>query len=481
MIILRFVRTAILIFFVASMAFAVADAQQQATPPMSSSAPQYTSAPAEGETVHVLVGKSIVINVQEPLTRVLSSNSEAVETMATSPTQVVVEGKAAGASSLILWGKDGHSQVLDVVADIDIAGLRGAIEKTYPKEHIAIEADGPHLILTGMVSNGRMIEELGKMASVYSKDVVNSVQVPLSHDRQVLLEVKFAEVDRAKLSQLGVNIFSTGAGNTLGTTSTGQFGGFQPVKINDVFGGGEPHFPFGTKDFTLNQVLNIFLFRPDLHLGTVIQALQANNVLQILAEPNLMAINGQKATFLAGGEFPFPVVQPSAGFSSISILFKPFGVKLDFTGFVQDDNTLRLHVAPEVSALDFNNAVTLPGGGTVPAISTRRAETEIELKDGQSFGIAGLLDQRVTAQLSKVPGIGDIPILGQLFRSRSVNKTDNELLVFVTPHILDPVRTETPVPVAPKIAVPFMDKKQFDEQAPGNKQVGSSPEGTKAK
>ena len=438
-------------------------------------------APAEGETVHVLVGKSILINVQKPLTRVLSSNPTVVETMAASPTEIVVEGKAPGASSLILWDANGRSQVLDVVSDIDIAALRNVIQKTYPKEHLQLEADGGRLLLTGTASTSHIVEDLGKMASVYSKDVVNSILVPISHDRQVLLEVKFAEVDRAALSQVGVNIFSTGAGNTIGATTTGQFGNFGQQKINDAFGAGTPHFPFEIKDFTVNQVLNIFLFRPDLHLGTVIQALQARNVLQILAEPNLMAISGQKATFLAGGEFPFPIVQPSAGFSSISIIFKPFGVKLDFTGIIQDDNTLRLHVAPEVSALDFTNAVTLPGGGTVPAISTRRAETEIELKDGQSFGIAGLLDQRATAQLSKVPGIGDIPVLGQLFRSRSINKTNNELLVFVTPHIIDPVRVASPPPAQPKLAIPYLDEKKFDEQAPGNKQVGATPQaaGTK--
>ena len=438
-------------------------------------------APAEGETVHVLVGKSILINVQKPLTRVLSSNPTVVETMAASPTEIVVEGKAPGASSLILWDANGRSQVLDVVSDIDIAALRNVIQKTYPKEHLQLEADGGRLLLTGTASTSHIVEDLGKMASVYSKDVVNSILVPISHDRQVLLEVKFAEVDRAALSQVGVNIFSTGAGNTIGATTTGQFGNFGQQKINDAFGAGTPHFPFEIKDFTVNQVLNIFLFRPDLHLGTVIQALQAQNVLQILAEPNLMAISGQKATFLAGGEFPFPVVQPSAGFSSISIIFKPFGVKLDFTGIIQEDNTLRLHVAPEVSALDFTNAVTLAGGGTVPAISTRRAETEIELKDGQSFGIAGLLDQRATAQLSKIPGIGDIPVLGQLFRSRSINKTNNELLVFVTPHIIDPVRVASQPPAQPKLATPYLDEKKFDEQAPGNKQVGTTPQaaGTK--
>lgn len=493
---IKFLRTAIVVFVLGTFVFAATDVQQPAEP-SAPAAPQL-NAPAEGETVHVLVGKSIVINVQEPLTRVLSSNSDAVETMATSPTQVVVEGKQAGASSLILWGKDGHSQVLDVVADIDIAGLRNAVQKTYPKEHIDIEADGPHLLLTGTASNPHIVDDLGKMAGVYSKEVVNSIVVPLSHDRQVLLEVKFAEVDRGALSQLGVNLFSTGAANTLGVTTTGQFGSFGQEKITDTIGVranpqpdaavpsiGSKHVPF-TSETDINQVLNLFLFRPDLHLGAVIQALQSQNVLQILAEPNLMALSGQKATFLAGGEFPFPVVQPSAGFSSISILFKPFGVKLDFTGFVADDNTLRLHVAPEVSALDFTNAVTLPGGGTVPAISTRRAETEIELKDGQSFGIAGLLDQRATTLLSKVPGIGDIPILGQLFRSKSINKTNNELLVFVTPHILDPVRTVTAGPVAPKLVVPFMDTKDFDKHAPGANQVpdnkqATTPEGTKNK
>jgi pilus assembly protein CpaC len=453
------------------------------------SAPQ-PAAPAEGETVHVLVGKSIVINVQSPLTRVLSSNPAAVETMATSPTQVVIEGKAAGSSSLILWDAAGRSQVFDVVTDVDIAALRNVIQKTYPKEHLDVEADGGRLLLTGTASNPHIAEELGKMAGVYSKEVVNSIVVPLTHDRQVLLEVKFAEVDRSALSQLGVNLLSTGAANTIGTTTTGQFGGFGQQQIKDTKGvradpqpdvidpsTGPKHVPF-TSQQTINQVLNIFLFRPDIHLGAVIQALQARNVLQILAEPNLMSLNGQKATFLAGGEFPFPIVQPSSGGNSVTIQFKPFGVKLDFTGIVQEDNTLRLHVAPEVSTLDFSNALVI-SGFTVPAISTRRTETEIELKDGQPFGIAGLLDQRATTLLNKVPGIGDIPILGQLFRSRSINKTNNELVVIVTPHIVDPVHLATTAPAEPKQPVPFLDQKKFDEQNPASKQA--PPQGAGAK
>jgi pilus assembly protein CpaC len=440
---------------------------------------------SEGETVHVLVGKSVVMNVQAPMTRMLSSNTAVVETLAISPTQVVIEGKAAGASTLIFWDSAGHSQVLDVVVDVDIAGLRDAIQRSFPNQQVQVQADGPHVILTGVVSDPHMVEDLGKMAATYSQQVLNSVTVAADHEPQVLLEVKFAEVDRTKLTQVGVNLFSTGAGNTIGYTTTGQFGSTQPVKITDAFGvpaapmpnipaptTGPTHVPFSTEQ-TINQLLNIFLFKPDIHLGAVVQALQQKNVLQILAEPNLMAMNGQKASFLAGGEFPFPVVQGGVNVGAVTIQFRPFGVRLDFVGYIGQDKVIRLHVAPEVSTLDFSNALTI-SGFTVPAISTRRAETDIELKDGQSFGIAGLLDRRATVQLSKVPGIGDIPVLGELFRSRSINRSNAELMVLVTPHILDPVRVTSAAPPVPKPAAPFLDDKEFDKSIPGNKEVGTT-------
>ena len=431
---------------------------------------------SEGQALHILVGKSVVVNVQAPITRVLSSNPSVIETLATSPTEIVVEGRAAGSSSLILWDQSGRSQMLDVVVDVDVAGLRSAIERSYPDQHIDVQADGGRLILTGKVTDPKMIEDLTKMATVYSNQIVNSLSLAVSHDRQVLLEVKFAEVDRTRFSQVGVNLFSTGAGNTLGTTTTGQFGGFGTQHITDVAGPGTHSGPF-TSEQTINNVLNIFLFRPDIHFGAVIEALQQKSVLQILAEPNLMAINGQKATFLAGGEFPFPIVQPGNGFTAVTIQFKPFGVRLEFTGNIASDGTIRLHVAPEVSTLDFTNALAIQGF-TVPAISTRRAETELELKDGQSFGIAGLLDNRAQAQLSKVPGIGDIPVLGQLFRSRNINKSNTELLVLVTPHIIDPVHTSTPPPANPKLSVPFLDRPTFDEHIPGHDKTESAPSPT---
>jgi pilus assembly protein CpaC len=432
------------------------------------------ASPSEGETVHVLLGKSIVINVQAPLTRVLSSNPTAVEAMATSPRQVVVEGKMAGNSSLILWDASGRSQILDVAVDLDISGLRSAIQRSYPREQLEIEADAGRLVLTGTASNVHIVEDLSKMAAAYSNQVVNSVHVPLAHDRQVVLEVKFAEVDRTALLQLGANYFTPGTGHTTGTLSTGQFGGtaISTSSATTTTVGSTTATSVTATPPTLNitNPLNLFLFRSDINFGVVIQALQARNVAEILAEPNLMAISGQKATFLAGGEFPFPIVQSSTGLPVVTITFRPFGVKLDFTATVLDDNTIRLHVAPEVSTLDFANSLTL-SGFTVPAISTRRAETEIELKDGQSFGIAGLLDRRATTQLSKVPGIGDIPVLGQLFRSRSINKTNTELLVFVTPRIVDPVHVDTPIAAAPTVPVPFLDINKFDDQLPGKKQA----------
>jgi pilus assembly protein CpaC len=429
--------------------------------------------PQEGQTVHILVGKSVMINVQVPMTRVLSSNPTAVETLAISPTQVVVEGKAAGASSLIMWDDAGHSQMLDVLVDADVSGLRSAIEHAYPDEHIEVSADAGRLILTGAVSSTAIVEDLAKMAGHYSKEVVNSVTVPLAHERQVLLEVKFAEVDRARIDQLGFNILSTGATNTVGTLSTQQFG---PPNLASSGGSSSSTGSLpGKASLAVPDLLNIFLFRPDLNLGLTIKDLQQKNVLQILAEPNLMALNGQKASFLSGGEFPFPVVQGGQNVGTVTIQFRPFGVKLDFVANVQRDNVIRLHVSPEVSTLDFTNALNI-SGFTVPAISTRRAETEIELKDGQSFGIAGLLDRRAQVQLSKVPGIGDIPVLGQLFRSRTINKSNSELIVLVTPHIVDPVRTTSPVPADPKKAVPFLEDPKFDENLPGASAPAASPD-----
>jgi pilus assembly protein CpaC len=415
------------------------------------------------QLLHVFVGKSVVINVQERLKRVLSSNPAAVETLVTSPTQIVVEGKAAGNSTLTLWDEVGNSQMLDVTVELDISGLRAAIGRAYPGQPIDVQTDGGRLILSGNVSAAHVSDEVAKLAGEYGQ-VVNSLTVPDSHDRQILLEVKFAEVDRTKLEQLGFNIFSTGAANTPGTISTQQFGA--PSLNNQLQNAiGAPLKGF-TTNLNITNLLNIFLFRPDLNLGATIQDLEQKSVLEILSEPNLLALNGQKASFLSGGEFPYPVLQSAQNVGAVTIQFRPFGVRLDFTANVGQDNVIRLHVAPEVSSLDFTNAVTI-SGFTVPALSTRRAETEIELKDGQSFGIAGLLDHRAQVEMSKIRGLADIPILGQLFRSKMLNRSNSELVVIVTPHLVDPIHAATPPPPEPKPDIPYLDNGSFDKGLPG--------------
>ncbi len=427
----------------------------------------------ETQTLHVLVGKSVIINTEARLRRVMLSNPMVAEASTVSPTQVVLTAKAAGSSNLILWDETERSRILDVLVDVDVSQLRDAIQQAFPSEPIQVETEQGRVVVSGTVSSQSVIDSVMNMASLFSDRVVNSFTlVPPPRDRQILLQVRFAEVDRTKLDQLGINILSTGAANTPGSLSTQQFG-------SQTLGGGQIGSSIGaglqgtTSTFTINDLLNIFLFRTDLNLAATIRDLQQRSVLQILAEPNLLAINGRPATFLAGGEFPFPVVQGGTGVTAVTIQFRPFGVRLDFTGIITPDDTIRLRVVPEVSTLDFTNALTI-SGFLVPAISTRRAETEIELKDGQSFGIAGLMDQRTQAQLSKIPGIGDIPILGMLFRSRSLQQSRTELLVLVTPQIADPVQQDLPSPPPPASALRDLDVPRFDRGLPDSAEPSES-------
>jgi pilus assembly protein CpaC len=406
------------------------------------------------------------------LKRVLTSNPAVIEALVTSPVQLVVEAKAAGKSSLIVWDESGSSRMLDVYADLDLTGLRAAIQRAYPDQSIQAQADESKIILSGTVAGQPVVDDLTKMASLYSKDVVDSLTTVQNPLRQILLEVKVAEVDRTKLDQFGFNFLTNGT-RTVGTSTTQQFG-----PISGAGGAPLNLTPATPTSLGMTSLLNIFLFRPDLNLGMMLEDLQTKTVLQILAEPNLLALDGKKASFLAGGEFPFPVLQGGTTIGAVTIQWRPFGVKLEFTGHISPDNVIRLQVAPEVSTLDYTNALTI-SGFTIPAISTRRAETEIELRDGQSFGIAGLLDQRVQAVMSKMPGIGDLPILGQLFRSKSNTLSRSELVVLVTPHIADPVHTGKQMTTTPKPTIPYLRSPEYDRNLPGHKEPeGPAPQTT---
>jgi pilus assembly protein CpaC len=203
--------------------------------------------------------------------------------------------------------------------------------------------------------------------------------------------------------------------------------------------------------FTLGDALNLMLFRKDFNLTATLTALETNNVVEILSEPNLLAIDGQQASFLAGGSFPYPTVQGGAVAGAVTIAFQEFGVRLKFLPHVTPRGTIRLHVAPEVSSLDFANGLSFEGYN-IPGLDSRKVETEVELESGQSFVIAGLLDKRTTETLSKVPGIGDIPILGKLFQSRTRTPTNSELLVIVTPELVRPIPAGAPLPDATRPA-----------------------------
>jgi len=414
--------------------------------------------PQEAVPLRVLVGKSVVVNSREFLKRVSVSDPGIASAVSISPTQVLLNGLAPGKATLLLWNEQEQPTVYDLQVELDVAGLRDTLARVFPNENIQVSQSGASIVLTGSASTKDVADRANAVAQTQSKSVVNLLGVLLgTSEGQVLLQVRFAEVDRTAVQQLGINIFSTGAANTPGAISTGQFSSPSATQVNSAIPGRLQGF--GTQ-FTLSDLLNIFVFRPDLNLGVTIRALQQKNVLQILAEPNLLAMNGREASFLAGGEFPFPVVQSGAGLNAVTITFKEFGVRLKFLPTILSDGTIRLKVAPEVSALDFANGLTVTGFA-IPALSTRRAETEIELRDGQSFAIAGLIDSRTTENASKIPGLGNLPIIGYLFKSRSINKNNTELLVMVTPKLVKPLAPGQ-VPTLPNFPKTFLDKEKFE-------------------
>jgi pilus assembly protein CpaC len=422
-------------------------AQQPPAAPPSSSAAQ-TEAPAQvpsGQSaeaeapqgLHLLVGRSIVISSPARIKRVSLADPNIAEAIVVSPTQVLVNGKTPGGVSLIIWDEADQSQVFEVSVDIDVLGLSQKIHEVFPSEDVHIETSRDVVMLSGKISSALVADKILEVVKNTTPKVTSLMQVPATPKGQILLQVRFAEVNRSAISQLGINLLSLPGAKNVGTVSTQQFSPPQLVSAQGGVGSA-----LGVSD-----LLNIFIFRPDINLAATIKALQEHNAVEILAEPNLMTESGKDASFLAGGEFPFPILQSSggSGFAGITIQFKEFGVRLNFTPTLTPDGLIHLKVKPEVSSLDFANALTIQGF-VIPALSTNRVESEMDLSDGQSFVIAGLMDNRVTEQLEKVPGIGDIPILGKLFQSHSFNKSKNELMVVVTPRIVHPVAADQPAP-----------------------------------
>jgi pilus assembly protein CpaC len=314
------------------------------------------------------------------------------------------------------------------------------------------------VMLSGKISSATVADKILEVVKNSVPKVTSLMEVPRAPQAEVALQVRFADVNRSAVQQLGINLIRTFGSNMPMSVSTQQFSPPQlgTLTTTSTSGTTTTTSTSGQNTFDLSNLLNIFIYRPDINLGATIQALQQNNLLQILAEPNLLTQSGKEASFLAGGQFPYPVVQSvSTGTSgAITIQFKDYGIRLSFTPTVTQDGLIHLKVAPEVSSLDYSNAVSIQGF-TIPALQTDRVVSEMDLRDGQSFAIAGLLDNRVINQFEKIPGIGDIPILGKLFQSRTLNKSDNELLIVVTPHIVHPL-SPSEIPQGPSFPTPFM-------------------------
>ena len=417
------------------------------------------------ETLHLLVGRSLVITSPTRIKRISLADTTIAEAIAITPNQVLVNGKAPGGVSLLIWDVDDQSQSFEVSVDIDTLSLGQKIHEVFPNEPVQIETSKDVVMLSGRISSAAVADKILEVVKNATPKVTSLMEVPPIPSGEILLEVKFAEVDRTAVTQLGVNLLIPG-GNTIAAVGTGQFGS---AALSGTIGATAPTTTATTTGtttavttatnqaaFTLSSLLNIFIYNPSLNLGATIQALQQRDVLQILAEPNLLTASGKEASFLAGGEFPFPVIQSSGGgtLPTITIQFKEFGVRLNFTPTIMEDGLIHLKVAPEVSSLDFANALTI-SGFTIPALSSRKISSEMDLKDGQSFAIAGLVDNRTTEIMSKIPGIGDLPVIGKLFQSKSVNKSKNELLVIVTPRIVHPL-TADKVPPGPVFPEPFL-------------------------
>jgi pilus assembly protein CpaC len=401
------------------------------------------------EEIDLLVGRSAVIRTERPIKRVSLPKPEIADALVTSPNELLVHGKLPGTISLLVWGDTGRISSYKVIVQRDLSSLEERVRQLFPGEPIKVTSNGADVVLSGVVSSDYVAEKATSLALGYVEKKENVVNL-LRQDEglesnQVLLRVRFAEVSRSAMQELGASFF-TGAGgykDWIARTTTGQF----PA----------PDFD-DEKGLVFSDFLNILAFNTKEQLGTVVRALQTKGLFQSLAEPNLVTQNGKEATFLAGGEFPIPVLQGGAN-QGVTIMFKEFGVRLRFTPTITGDDTVHLKVAPEVSALDFANAVSMDGF-RVPAISTRRTETEVELRDGQTFAIAGLIDNSVNQTIQKIPGLGDIPILGLLFKSRAYQKNATELVVMITPQILrrDSVGVTDHLPRMPQTFIPYEQK-----------------------
>jgi pilus assembly protein CpaC len=376
--------------------------------------------------INVLVGQSKLITFDHPIERFSVSNPEIAEAVLVAANQVVVNGKGFGQINFIAWEKaSGRFLVFDVYVRTNLSLIDAQVHALFPKDDIRLSQANGSVVISGSVSDPRIATQVDSVVQAAGFKTVNLLESPVKNLMQVQLMVRVAEVNRTKMRELGSTYAYQGSPGVGGFASGGGPGQITNV-TNGLMGG------------TFSG-LNLLLLGGN--MTSMIKAMQTQGALRALAEPNLIAMNGQEASFLAGGEFPVPIIQGGSDKSTVTILFKEYGVRLNFKPTIIDEDHIRLELEPEVSTLDFANGVRFDGF-VIPALRTRRAKTGVELRDGQSFALAGLLDNNETQSLSKIPGLGDIPILGNLFKSKQFQKNESELMFLVTAELVKPVNRD---------------------------------------
>ena len=385
----------------------------------------------EGIPINVLVGQSRVINFDRAIGRFSISNPDVAEAVMVSPNQVLVNGKAFGQVNFIAWEKsDQKFIVFDVFVRANLSLIDSQIRALFPKDDIRLSQANGSVVLSGTVAEPQSAQQADAVVQAAGFKTVNMLQSPVTSVTQVQLSIRVAEVSRNKLKDLSSSWVTSGQ-------TSGYVSGGGPATLTSS------ELPKLVTEFA-GSAVNLFLFNQSLGTGAFIRALKTSGALRALAEPNLIAMNGQQASFLAGGEFPIPVVQSGQSSGAVSVQFKEYGVRLNFKPTIIDEDHIRLELEPEVSTIDFANGVRF-NGFVIPALRTRRAKTGVELRDGQSFALAGLLDNNETQSISQMPGLGSIPILGNLFKSKSFQKQETELMFIVTADLVKPVnRDELP-------------------------------------
>jgi pilus assembly protein CpaC len=403
-------------------------------------------------------GRSTVLTTAFDVTRVAITNPLVADATVVQPREILVDGKAPGTVSLIVWGADQRTQY-DVVIDPPVSPLQQQLQALFPGEDIQANQTAEATVLTGHASSNTVMLRAGEIAeaSAPKSKVINMLQLPGGMEsQQVMLQVRVAEVNRRAIREVGASFFTgaTGVGDYIGRSTTQQFSAPGFDNLGRTESGGQVTDLTGT--LTFSDFLNLFVLNTKHNVGALIRALQQRGYFQSLAEPNLIAYNGQEASFLAGGEVPVPVVQGgsgAAGSAAVTVVYREFGIRLNFRPTIAGD-VIRLKVRPEVSTLDFANGVTL-SGFRIPALTVRRAETEVELRDGQSFAIAGLLDNSAQDDTAAIPILSSIPIIGNLFKSKAERQERTELMVLITPRLVKPLDPDE-VPALPTAMKGFL-------------------------